>query len=51
MKIYGKKRDVIPIPHPSGASTWFKREPGKSLLAKALKLLSNHSQWQRMLSQ
>jgi uracil-DNA glycosylase len=50
MNIYGKKRDVIPLPHPSGASTWFKREPGKSLLTEALKLLSNHSQWQRMLS-
>ena len=48
MNIYGKKRDVIPLPHPSGASTWFKKDPGKSLLGQALQLLSNHSQWQQM---
>ena len=24
MNLYGKERDVIPLPHPSGASTWFK---------------------------
>jgi len=51
MEIYGKKRDVIPLPHPSGASTWFKRDPGKSLLNQALKLLSDHPQWQAMLTQ
>ena len=48
--IYGKKRDVIPLPHPSGASTWFKRDPGKSLLDRALKLLSKHKQWRTMLA-
>ncbi len=51
MEVYGKKRDVIPLPHPSGASTWFKRDPGKSLLHQALKLLSEHPQWQAMLAQ
>lgn len=30
---------VIPLPHPSGISTWHKTEPGKSLLEEALKLL------------
>jgi len=49
MEIFGKVRDVIPLPHPSGASTWFKRDPGKSLLQQALKLLARHSQWQSML--
>ncbi len=35
----GVKFDVIALPHPSGASTWHRTEPGKSLLRKALKLL------------
>src|SRR5689334_5363648 len=28
--------DVIALPHPSGASTWHRTEPGKTLLARAL---------------
>jgi uracil-DNA glycosylase len=48
--LFGKKRDIIPLPHPSGASTWFKKEPGKSLLVKALDLLTDHPQWQEMLA-
>jgi len=39
--------DVIPLPHPSGASTWPRSEPGKSLTARALKLLGAHAAWQR----
>jgi uracil-DNA glycosylase len=31
--------DLIALPHPSGASTWHRTEPGKSLLKKALGLL------------
>jgi uracil-DNA glycosylase len=34
--------DVIPLPHPSGASTWHRMEPGKTLLDKALKLINDH---------
>ncbi|MGH7285311.1 MAG: uracil-DNA glycosylase family protein [Polyangiaceae bacterium] len=34
--------DVIPLPHPSGASTWHRVEPGKSLLLRALDLLKKH---------
>lgn len=34
--------DVIALPHPSGASTWHKLEPGKTLLAKALRLVARH---------
>ncbi len=34
--------DIIPLPHPSGASTWHRKEPGKSLLLKALKLIKRH---------
>lgn len=44
MKIdYASHRaDVIPLPHPSGASTWHRMEPGKSLLADALRLVAGH---------
>ncbi len=48
IELYGNQCDIIPLPHPSGASTWFKRDPGKSLLFKALKLLSEHAEWQRI---
>lgn len=34
--------DVIPLPHPSGASPWHRNEPGKSLLRKALTLIYQH---------
>ncbi|HKY38897.1 MAG TPA: uracil-DNA glycosylase family protein [Polyangiaceae bacterium] len=42
----GRRRvDVIPLPHPSGASTWPRTEPGKSLTERALLLLSRHQAW------
>jgi uracil-DNA glycosylase len=34
--------DVIPLPHPSGASSWHKIAPGKELLRRALKLIARH---------
>jgi len=34
--------DVIALPHPSGASPWHRKEPGKSLLKKALRRIVNH---------
>lgn len=34
--------DLIPLPHPSGASTWHRTEPGRTLLARALKLIKQH---------
>jgi uracil-DNA glycosylase len=34
--------DVIPLPHPSGASPWPRMEPGKSLLQQALRLIAGH---------
>lgn len=39
---HGRTVDVIPLPHPSGASPWHKMEPGKTLLIKALKRIENH---------
>ena len=35
--------DLIPLPHPSGASTWHRMAPGKALTQQALQLLANHS--------
>lgn len=40
--------DAIPLPHPSGASTWHRMEPGMTLLKNALALLQQHSAWQHV---
>jgi len=50
MTAFGHTCDMIPLPHPSGASTWFKVEPGKTLLAQALKLIGQHPAWQTLKS-
>lgn len=42
MKRFGHEFDLIPLPHPSGASTWHRMEPGKSLTESALKLAAEH---------
>ena len=34
--------DLIPLPHPSGASPWHKLSPGKELLAKAMRKIARH---------
>lgn len=34
--------DLIPLPHPSGASPWPRMEPGKTLLRKAMALIASH---------
>jgi uracil-DNA glycosylase len=46
---HGHAVEVIPLPHPSGASTWFKMEPGRSLLGEALGLLAVHPEVRRAL--
>jgi uracil-DNA glycosylase len=38
----GRVFDLIPLPHPSGASTWHRTEPGKTLLQKSLALIAAH---------
>jgi uracil-DNA glycosylase len=38
--------DVIALPHPSGASTWYHVEPGKTLTSRALTLIGKHPAWQ-----
>lgn len=37
--------DVIALPHPSGASTWPRAEPGKTLTLRALALIGEHPAW------
>lgn len=46
VKLGGSTVDVIPLPHPSGASTWHRTQPGKDLLGKALALIARHPAWQ-----
>ena len=38
----GHTFDLIPLPHPSGASPWHKIAPGKELLAKAMRKIAGH---------
>ncbi|WP_206199355.1 uracil-DNA glycosylase family protein [Parasulfuritortus cantonensis] len=46
IRYFGHETDAIPLPHPSGLSTWFKIEPGKTLLGQALALIARHPAWQ-----
>jgi uracil-DNA glycosylase len=46
-QFHGVDVDVIPLPHPSGASTWFKVEPGRTLLDDALRLVAAHPEVRR----
>jgi uracil-DNA glycosylase len=39
---HGVEGDVICLPHPSGASSWHKMEPGKTLLGRALAAVAAH---------
>jgi uracil-DNA glycosylase len=39
---HGREVDVVALPHPSGASTWHKMEPGRTLLLEALRKLAQH---------
>ncbi|MDZ4787819.1 MAG: uracil-DNA glycosylase family protein [Blastochloris sp.] len=39
---FGQCFDLIALPHPSGASTWHRMEPGKMLLKRGLKLVKEH---------
>ena len=38
----GHSFDLIPLPHPSGASPWHKIPPGKQLLEKAMGKIARH---------
>ncbi len=45
---HGHQADAIALPHPSGASTWHRMEPGKTLLARSLALVAAHPAWHRL---
>jgi uracil-DNA glycosylase len=44
---WGIEFDLIPLPHPSGASPWHRIEPGKSLTVEALRLINGHPMWRK----
>ncbi|MGZ4981119.1 MAG: uracil-DNA glycosylase family protein [Methylobacter sp.] len=45
---HGHRTEAIPLPHPSGASTWHRKEPGITLLESALTILQNHPSWRQI---
>jgi uracil-DNA glycosylase len=49
-RYHGRDVDVIPLPHPSGASTWHRMQPGKRLLAAALRAIAAHPAWQAIVA-
>ena len=48
LEIDGVAVEMLPLPHPSGASTWHRMSPGKELLAQALDLLAKHESWKKL---
>jgi uracil-DNA glycosylase len=46
-RYHGVETDVIALPHPSGASTWHKLQPGRTLLSRALRLIARHPETKR----
>ncbi len=48
IEVAGRLCCIIPLPHPSGVSTWFRTDPGKHLLQDALELISKHPAWVRV---
>ena len=48
-RIQGRDIDVIPLPHPSGASTWHRTAPGRELLQQALQRIERHPAWQSLI--
>lgn len=42
-ELFGQSFDCIPLPHPSGLNAWNNMEPGRSLIRKALTLISRHA--------
>jgi uracil-DNA glycosylase len=42
--------DLVPLPHPSGASPWPHQLPGRVLLPRALALIAAHPAWRESFS-
>ena len=49
--VNGVTADCIPLPHPSGASTWHRTQPGKNLLQDALQLIAGHPAWRAIIDE
>ncbi len=45
----GHHFDVIPLAHPSGASPWHRKEPGKTLVGQAIKLINKHAAFKELI--
>lgn len=48
VNFHGHSSEAIPLPHPSGASTWHRMEPGITLLESALRALQQHKAWRQV---
>jgi len=46
----GHRFDLVPLPHPSGASPWPHQEPGRVLLPRAMAHIAAHPAWKGSLS-
>jgi len=44
------KVDLIPLPHPSGASPWHRMEPGKTLLKQAMRMIDQHPAFKELMA-
>ena len=42
VRFASREMDLVPLPHPSGASPWPRMEPGKTLLGQAMRLIAGH---------
>ena len=49
-EIAGHAFDAIALPHPSGASTWHRSEPGMTLLSRALNKIQKHEAWRAVVA-
>lgn len=50
VNFHGHRTDAIPLPHPSGASTWHRTEPGRVLLESALQKIESHPAWKKVVN-
>lgn len=46
MEHAGVAFDLVPLPHPSGRSTWLVKKENQALLDRALELLAGSRGWQ-----
>ena len=51
LELHQRSCELIPLPHPSGASTWHRTEPGRTLLQQALQLIEQHPAWRAVVDQ